>query len=86
MSKYTFLLTQSRKLTIVIQLVMLGFALQAQTITGKIVDGEGQAVVGAHIIALHSSVATISDWDGRFQIQLSSPTDSLEITAMSFQK
>lgn len=85
MSKYSFLIALNRKLIIVIQLVMLGFALQAQTITGKIVDGEGQAVVGAHIVALHSSIATISDWDGRFQIQLSSPTDSLEITAMSFQ-
>ncbi|HRG65031.1 MAG TPA: TonB-dependent receptor plug domain-containing protein, partial [Saprospiraceae bacterium] len=79
-------LCQKISLIVVIQLIIFNSPLHSQSIKGKISDKEGQAVAGAHIRVLSSSIGTISDWEGQFLLEVAGiHADSLEISALSFQ-
>lgn len=47
-----------------------GIAQQIPTITGKIIDENGDPVIGASIMVPGTSIGTITDIDGRFSIQV----------------
>lgn len=45
--------------------------LQSKTITGKVVDSNGEAIIGANVMEKGTSNGTITDFDGNFNLKVS---------------
>ncbi len=56
-------------------LVMFPSALLAQhrAITGTVFDGNGESIIGVNVIELGTTNGTITDVEGRFSLNVSSP-------------
>lgn len=52
-------------------------------VTGTVLDAKGQAVIGASIVVVGTSNGVITDFDGRFTIQMSNAAD-LKISYMGY--
>lgn len=46
--------------------------LQQKTISGKVVDSKGEAIIGANIMEKGTTNGTITDFDGKFSLKVSS--------------
>ena len=58
----------------------LNAAAQGRTVSGKVVDEAGQALMGVAVIQQGTSNGTVTEVDGSFAIQLPSADVVLEIT------
>lgn len=55
------------------------------TITGRVLDEEGEPLIAATIITKSKSVGTVTDLDGRFTLHLSKPKDTLVVSYIGYQ-
>lgn len=56
--------------------LLLSVGIQAQTVSGKVMDGNGDAVIGANVMVPGTTIGTITDVDGAFSIN---PGDATEL-------
>ena len=61
-----------KKLLLLFVMVSFGlsFAFAQKTITGKVTDAKGDAIIGGNVIAKGTSLGTITDYDGMFKISV----------------
>lgn len=59
-------------------------ALEAQTIKGTIVDGNGDPIIGANIIEKGTSNGTITDFDGNYSLDLTTSDAILEFSYIGY--
>jgi len=75
----------SKVITTVCMLVFIAGAIQAQTISGQIVDESGIPLIGANIIIQGTTTGTVTDIDGNFSLK-AKKDDVLEISYLGYEK
>ncbi|HMS71029.1 MAG TPA: DUF4139 domain-containing protein, partial [Saprospiraceae bacterium] len=55
-----------------------------QRIKGKVYDQNNEPLIGANIIVINSSIGTISDVDGNFELMLPASASDIEISYLGF--
>ena len=71
-------------LTLLLSLGCFGAAAQSRTVTGKVVDEAGEALMGVAVIQQGTNNGTVTELDGSFAIQLPSADVVLEITSLGY--
>ncbi|MEL6717390.1 MAG: SusC/RagA family TonB-linked outer membrane protein [Bacteroidota bacterium] len=62
-------------------LTTVGFAMAQRTVSGVITDAEsGEPLIGANILVVGTSVGTITDFDGNFQLELPADATAIRIS------
>lgn len=64
-------------------LCLVAFA-QARTITGKVIDGTGEPVIGANVSVLGTTNGTITDLDGNFSLSSVSSDAKIQISFIGY--
>jgi TonB-linked SusC/RagA family outer membrane protein len=65
-------------LTFVLLVFSFGISAQSINVTGKVIDeATGEAIAGASIVVENSNVATLSDAEGKYSINVKNPDDVL---------
>lgn len=62
-----------KKMTSVLLFLAMGIgaaSAQDSTVTGKVVDENGEPVIGASIIVKGTTVGTVTDYDGNFMLEV----------------
>ncbi|MFK7905353.1 MAG: carboxypeptidase-like regulatory domain-containing protein, partial [Chitinophagales bacterium] len=72
-------------LTILCILLMLPFAANAQTVSGKVMDTDGEALVGATIVVDGTTTGTTTDVDGNYSLKVGAGTHKLNASFIGFQ-
>lgn len=64
--------------------LFFGMVLRAQnfTVTGTVLDPDGQAVIGAAVVEAGTDNGAVTDLDGKFQINVSGPDAELSVTCL----
>ncbi|ALJ00096.1 SusC/RagA family TonB-linked outer membrane protein [Rufibacter tibetensis] len=65
-------------------LTILGAAAQGRTVTGKVVDEKGEALIGVTVLLKGTSSATATDTDGSFSLNVPSETGTLVLSYVGF--
>lgn len=76
-----------RKFNVLVFLLLLGSQItfgQSKTITGTVVDSEGQTLPGATIILVGTTQGTVTDIDGKYSIN-ATPGDQLQFSYIGYQ-
>lgn len=58
-------------------------SLQAQTVTGKVQDTNGEPLIGATVVVQNTNIGTITDLDGNYSIE-ANPGDILVVTYVGY--
>lgn len=67
-------------------LLLSGFsALQAQTVTGTVVDGSGTPLIGASLLVEGTSTGTVTDLDGNFTLTIPANAEVIVATYTGFE-
>jgi len=75
-----------KKLLILISLIMLHFACQAQlTVKGTVLDSNGDPLIGASVLVKGTTQGTVTDIDGKFEITVPDSTYVLVFSYTGFQ-
>jgi len=61
-----------------------GLLAQSNTISGKILDENGQAVIGAAVTAVGTTVGTITDIDGSYSLSVPEGVNQIQISYLGF--
>jgi len=73
-----------KKVSLILSLCFFGVVyMQAQNVTGKLTDSNGEALIGANIIVEGTNVGTITDIDGNFSLN-ANPGDVLVISYLGY--
>ncbi len=59
--------------------------LQAQDVSGVILDDEGLPIIGANVVVPGTSIGTVTDLDGAFNLRVPEGTNELSISYIGFQ-
>ncbi len=70
----------SFRIALLLCLTMLVGAVQAQTISGNVKDGIGEAVIGATIMEQGTKNGTVTDFDGNFTLKLTAGKKAIVIS------
>lgn len=71
--------------TLVLLIVYLSCTAQSRTFSGKVVDSDGEPVIGAGIVYVGRSGGTIADLDGVFSLTIPSGVQTARISAVGFE-
>lgn len=66
-------------------LLVLGLNAQNQKVSGVVVDDKGEPVVGASVQATGTSIGTITDFDGLFELSVPSDAKTITVTFIGMQ-
>lgn len=72
------------KKLLLLLLVVFPFMMQAQNISGKVVDKNGIPLAGVNVKALNSAASTITDLDGNFKLNLKQ-SDDLQFSMVGYE-
>ncbi len=72
------------KKIILILLVLFPFLMQAQVVSGKVVDKNGLPLPGVNITGVNSKTSTVSDLDGNFSLKVNKD-DDVQFTMIGFE-
>jgi len=72
-------------LTILCVLLMLPFAANAQTVSGKVMDTDGEALVGSTIVVDGTTTGTTTDVDGNYSLKVGAGTHKINASFIGFQ-
>ncbi len=76
---------KSKNLLVFLLLLFVGSSLWAQqTVTGKVIDDDGQALIGANIIESGTANGTTTDLDGNYSIRVANDA-SLEFSLVGYK-
>lgn len=75
-----------KTILIVLSIFLTGFTYQliAQSVSGLILDENGEGVIGATILVKGSSIGTTTDFDGSYTIDVNSLSDTLEVSYVGY--
>lgn len=76
-----------QKLFLLVGMVLLSLGASAQskiTVTGNVVDGMGEPIIGASVLEVGTTNGTITDFDGNFKIQVK-PTAQIRLSYVGFE-
>ncbi len=75
-----------KKLSLVFGLVLfvLGTSLGQRTISGKVSDSDGEALIGATILETGTANGTVTDIDGNFSLVISDDSESITVSYTGF--
>ena len=75
-----------KRLFIMLVCIMMGVAMNAQNITGKVVDASsGDPIIGATVVVKGTSIGTITDLDGAFSIANPGGDRQIEVGFLGYQ-
>ncbi len=77
-------LTHMKNLLLTIMLLFAGAVAAQVTVTGKITDDKGEAIIGANIVVKNSTVGTITDIDGVYELGVPNAFVSLVISYIGY--
>lgn len=66
-------------------LFMLPFAANAQTISGKVMSGDGDPLVGASIVVSGTTTGTITDADGSYSLKVDAGSMTVEASYIGYE-
>jgi len=71
-----------KKFSLVLSLVLftIGFAMAQRTVVGQITDQDGEALIGATILAQGTDSGTVTDIDGKFSVNVPEGANALEVS------
>ena len=73
------------KATLSLLVLVFGVAvMQAQSVTGQLVDSSGEPLIGANVIVQGTTNGTITDIDGKFELQ-ANPEDVLVVSYIGYE-
>ena len=73
------------KANLVLCLLAFGaFSIQAQTVSGEVIDETGEAVIGANVILEGTTIGAVTDLDGKFEID-AKPGDVLIVSYLGYK-
>jgi len=75
-----------KKLSLVLLLFcgVLGYAIGQRTITGKVTDTKGEALIGANIFVLKTTNGTVTDVNGNFSLALPAGAEVISVSYTGF--
>ncbi len=76
------------KLFLLVGMMLLTLGASAQskiTITGTVVDNTGETIIGATVLEAGTTNATITDYDGKFKIDVKNEKATLRVTYVGYQ-
>ncbi|MEZ4960472.1 MAG: TonB-dependent receptor [Saprospiraceae bacterium] len=56
------------------------------TVTGKVIDEQGQPMIGASVFETNTNIGTVTDVNGNYQIRASSPTATLKFSYTGYKE
>ena len=77
-----------KEVLLIVALFSFSFSGMAQTVTGRVLDKKGEAVIGATIVVKRLSVGTVAGIDGRYELKVKEglqPEDSLIFTSVGYK-
>ncbi|MDD5895222.1 MAG: TonB-dependent receptor [Prevotellaceae bacterium] len=75
------------KLFLTLTLVLLSIGASAQdkiTVTGTVVDGTGETIIGASVMEVGTTNGTVTDFDGNFKLQVKNENAQIRISYIGF--
>ena len=75
------------KLFLTLTLVLLSIGASAQdkiTVTGTVVDGTGETIIGASVMEVGTTNGTVTDFDGNFKLQVKNANAQIRISYIGF--
>lgn len=72
-------------LLIVIMFCSIGAIIAQRTITGKVTDGKGEAIIGANVLAKGASTGAATDVDGKYTISIPNGVTAIVISYVGFE-
>lgn len=75
------------KLFLTLTLVLLSLGASAQdkiTVTGTVVDGTGETIIGASVMEVGTTNGTVTDFDGNFKLQVKNENAQIRISYIGF--
>ena len=73
-----------KRLLSLIGLAATGCWLFAASLTGYVVDEQGEPLIGAAVKVANSTVGTITDYDGKFELTDILPGTTVEVSYMGY--
>lgn len=74
-------------LSLAVMLLSLGaFAQSGHSVSGTVVDGDGEPIIGATVMEVDTQNGTVTDFDGNFKLIVKSPKASLRISYIGYQQ
>jgi TonB-dependent starch-binding outer membrane protein SusC len=76
-----------KRISLILAMILstVSITLAQRTVTGKVADGKGEALIGASVQAKGTTVGTVTDVDGNFSINVPKGATSLTISYVGFQ-
>ncbi|MCB0645920.1 MAG: TonB-dependent receptor [Saprospiraceae bacterium] len=72
--------------TILLALFLSGYALAQKTVTGKVTDRQGEALIGANVSVVGDQlIGTVTDLEGMFTLEVPSATEKLTISYTGYK-
>lgn len=72
-------------LTLTLMLLSLGASAQDKiTVTGTVVDGTGETIIGASVMEVGTTNGTVTDFDGNFKLQVKNENAQIRISYIGF--
>lgn len=72
-------------LTLTLMLLSLGASAQEKiTVTGTVVDGTGETIIGASVMEVGTTNGTVTDFDGNFKLQVKNENAQIRISYIGF--
>ena len=72
--------------TILLALFLSGYALAQKTVTGKVTDRQGEALIGANVSVVGDQlIGTVTDLEGMFSLEVPSATEKLTISYTGYK-
>ena len=62
----------------------IGALMAQRTITGVITSGDGEALIGANVIVKGTTIGTVTDFDGRYELEVPDNTTTLVVSYTGF--
>ena len=72
-------------LTLTLMLLAIGASAQDKiTVTGTVVDGTGETIIGASVMEVGTTNGTVTDFDGNFKLQVKNANAQIRISYIGF--
>jgi TonB-dependent SusC/RagA subfamily outer membrane receptor len=76
-----------KRLPLVLGMVLfvVSFALAQRTVTGTVLDDQGEALIGANILVKGTAVGASTDFDGKYQLEVPEGSDVLVVSYTGYE-
>ncbi len=87
MKKFTksLLLSRIAKSVVFSCFLLFGCVAYSQSVSGTILDGDGNPLIGASVLEAGTDNGTITDIDGKFELSLNDPSSRLEVSYLGYE-